>query len=114
MSPEKKLITQVMLQALEDLYRPPFTLKKRDIWTNKKICLKMNTRRSNFDFSDAKRWIFSDSEEIFSFLYICCVLDLNVDAVRERARYIIENNIKLQSIVGKSTLTNLTGEDEDE
>jgi len=41
-------------------------------------------RGSDFDRRTARRWIFDESPRRFGFVWVCGVLDLDPDAVRER------------------------------
>ena len=94
-SGERKLLSHVMLQALEDLYRPPKKYTKIDLLTWGKIHVRIDGKcTAPYEYRDAMRWFKSDDDAPWTFVYVCVLLDLDVGVVRKRAMEIAEKNIK--------------------
>ena len=95
MSEERKLLAHVMLQALEDLYRPSKKYTKINILTGNKIHVRIDGKcTSPYEYRDAMRWFHSDNETPYTFINVCVLLDLDVGVVRKRVEEIVSKNIK--------------------
>ena len=65
-NPERALVAAVLRMGIWD-----FVNKKR----------KMN-KQEVLDYEDAKRWIYSESEAPYSFLWCCDVMEYNPEKIR--------------------------------